>query len=164
MNEPVTPVDPDVDVHVPGMRGELRPRAWPVLAAISAGGALGALARYGISSALPHDPAGFPWSTFLVNVSGCLLIGVLMTLIDQVWTGRRLLRPFWGVGVLGGFTTFSTYILDIHQAMRAGAPGVALAYLAATLVAALLAVWVGMAITSQALAIARRRSERRRQR
>ncbi|MFC7584663.1 fluoride efflux transporter FluC [Nonomuraea antimicrobica] len=97
-------------------------------------------------------------------MSGCLLIGVLMTLIDQVWTGRRLLRPFWGVGVLGGYTTFSTYVLDIHTALRAGAPGVALAYLAATLVAALPAVWAGGALTSQALAIARRRSERRRQR
>ncbi|SDK37395.1 fluoride efflux transporter FluC [Nonomuraea jiangxiensis] len=164
MHEPVTPVDSDVDVHVPGMREELRPHAWPVLAAISAGGVLGALARYGISSSLPHGPTGFPWSTFLVNVSGCLLIGVLMTLVDQVWTGRRLLRPFWGVGVLGGYTTFSTYILDIHQAMRAGAPGVALAYLAATLVAALPAVWAGTTITRQALALARRRSERGRQR
>ncbi|MEQ4720454.1 CrcB family protein [Nonomuraea sp. B19D2] len=161
MQEPVAPVDSDVDVHVPAMRAELRPQAWPVLAAISAGGVLGALARYGLSTALPHAPTGFPWSTFGINVSGCLLIGVLMTLIDQVWTGRRLLRPFWGVGVLGGYTTFSTYVLDIHQAMRAGAPGVALAYLAATLVAALLAVWVGAAATSQALALGRRRREQR---
>jgi CrcB protein len=160
MQEPVAPVDSDVDVHVPARRAELRPRAWPVLAAISAGGVLGALARYGIATALPHAPTGFPWSTFVINVSGCLLIGMLMTLIDQVWTGRRLLRPFWGVGVLGGYTTFSTYIIDIHTAMRAGAPGVALAYLAATLVAALLAVWVGAAATGQALALGRR--ERRR--
>ncbi|MEO3867651.1 CrcB family protein [Nonomuraea sp. B12E4] len=164
MDEPVTPVDPDVDVHVPGVRGELRPRAWPVLASVSAGGVLGALARYGISVALPHAPTGFPWSTFLINVSGCLLIGVLMALVDQVWTGQRLLRPFWGVGVLGGYTTFSTYVIEIHTAMRAGVPGVALAYLAATLVAALLGVWAGAAITRQALAIARRRSEHRRQR
>ncbi|MGP3961039.1 fluoride efflux transporter FluC [Nonomuraea sp. 3N208] len=164
MHEPVTPVDSDVDVHVPAMRAELRPRAWPVLGAVSAGGVLGALARYGISAALPHAPTGFPWSTFLVNVSGCLLIGVLMTLIDQVWTGRRLLRPFWGVGVLGGYTTFSTYIIDIHAAMRAGAPGVALAYLAATLVAALLAVWAGTVATGSALELGRRRRERRRRR
>ncbi|MGP3920136.1 fluoride efflux transporter FluC [Nonomuraea sp. 10N515B] len=160
MQEPVAPVDSDVDVHVPAIRAELHPRAWPVLAAISAGGVLGALARYGISAALPHASTGFPWSTFVINVSGSLLIGVLMTLIDQVWTGRRLLRPFWGVGVLGGYTTFSTYILDIHQAMRAGEPGVALVYLAATLVGALMAVWVGAVATSQALALARR--ERRR--
>jgi CrcB protein len=160
MQKPVASVDSDVGVHAP----VLRPRAWPVPAAISAGGALGALARYGVSAALPHAPTGFPWSTFVINVSGCLLIGVLMTLIDQVWTGRRLLRPFWGVGVLGGYTTFSTYILDVHQAMRAGAPGVALAYLAATLVAALLAVWVGAAVTGQALVLGRRRRERRRRR
>ncbi|MDP4500972.1 FluC/FEX family fluoride channel [Nonomuraea turcica] len=158
MQEPVAPIDADVAV-----RAEIRPSAWPVLAAISAGGVLGALARYGVSLALPHAPTGFPWSTFLINVSGCLLIGVLMVLVNEMRTGR-LLRPFWGVGVLGGYTTFSTYIIDIHQAMRAGAPGVALAYLLATLVAALLAVWAGTAMTAQVLAIARRRREQRRQR
>lgn len=146
----------DDGVHFPAVRAELRPWAWPVLAAVSAGGVVGALARYGISVALPHAPTGFPWSTFLVNASGCLLIGMLMTLIDQVWTGRRLLRPFWGVGVLGGYTTFSTYVLDIHQAMRAGASGVALTYLIGTLIAALLAVWVGTVLTGQALTLGRR--------
>ncbi|QFY10025.1 fluoride efflux transporter CrcB [Nonomuraea phyllanthi] len=164
MHEPVAPVDPDVDAHVPGVRAEPRARAWPVTAAVSAGGVLGALTRYGISTALPHAPGGFPWSTFLINVSGCLLIGVLMTLIDQVWTGRRLLRPFWGVGVLGGYTTFSTYIIDVHTAVRAGAPGVAVAYLAGTLVIALPAVWAGVAVAGKVPAIARRRNERRRQR
>lgn len=162
MQEPVDPVDSDIDVHVPAMRAELRPQAWPVLAAVSAGGVLGALARYGIAIGLLHAPTGFPWSTFVINVSGCLLIGVLMTLIDQVWTGRRLLRPFWGVGVLGGYTTFSTYVIDAQQAIRAGAPGVALAYLAGTLVAALLAVWAGAAVTWQALKMGRRARERRR--
>ncbi|MFC7584664.1 hypothetical protein ACFQYP_13675 [Nonomuraea antimicrobica] len=67
MNEPVTPVDPDVDVHAPAMRGELRPRAWPVLAAISAGGVLGALGRFAVSVALPHGPGASrgrrSWST-----------------------------------------------------------------------------------------------------
>jgi fluoride exporter len=66
-----------------------------------------------------------------------------------------------GVGVLGGYTTFSTHILEVHTAMQAGAPGVALTYLTATLVAALLAVWAGAAVTGQALAIARRREHRR---
>ena len=140
--------DADVDLHVPSVRAELRPHAWPVLAAISAGGATGATARYALSLAWPHPSTGFPWSTFAVNVSGCLLIGVLMVIVTDVLPGRRLLRPFLGVGVLGGYTTFSTYVLDAHRAAAAGAPLVGLLYLAVTLVAALAAVWAGTTVTS----------------
>ena len=70
-----------------------------VLPVISVGGVRGALARYGIQLGLPHRPAGFPWATFLVNITGCLLIGALMVLIVEVWSGPRRLRPFLGVGV-----------------------------------------------------------------
>jgi CrcB protein len=141
----VPPIDPDVDLHVPAEHRELRPRAWPVLVAISAGGVIGALARHGLQTAFPHPATGFPWATFGVNVSGCLLIGVLMVLVTEVWPGRRLLRPFLGVGVLGGFTTFSTYVVDVQQAVAAGAARTALAYLALTLAAAMIAVWIGAA-------------------
>lgn len=142
------PVDADVDLHVPAERAELRPSPIPVLAAISAGGVLGALARYGVATAWPHPVSGFAWSTFVINVTGCLLLGVLMVIVTDVVPHRRLVRPFLGVGVLGGYTTFSTYIVDIHQAASAGAPWIALAYLAATLISALLAVWAGQAVTS----------------
>lgn len=120
-----------------------------MLAAISAGGALGALTRYGISVAFPFHPGGFPWSTFTINVSGCLLIGVLMVLVTRRFADVRLLRPFTGVGILGGFTTFSTYALDIRTTIAAGRPGIALLYLAGTLVAAVAAVWIGMAATER---------------
>jgi fluoride exporter len=142
-------VDSDVDLHDPRQRAELRPHSWPVLAAISAGGALGALARYGIGVAFPPRPGGFPWATFGINVSGCLLIGVLMVLIARRWPRARLVRPFAGVGVLGGYTTFSTYVAEIRMAVADGHPGIALVYLAGTLVAAVLAVWVGMAVTQR---------------
>ncbi|BCB90125.1 fluoride efflux transporter FluC [Phytohabitans suffuscus] len=151
MTEPAMSVDPDVDLHAPEQRRELRPSPWPVLASISAGGVLGSLARYGLSEALPHPAGGFAWATFAVNVSGCLLIGVLMVLVNQVWSRRRLVRPFLGVGVLGGYTTFSTYVVDAQRAVVAGAPETALLYLAATLAAALLAVWAGTAVTSAAV-------------
>ncbi|MBP2706471.1 CrcB family protein [Microbispora sp. RL4-1S] len=144
-------VDPDVDLRVAAERAETLPSPLPVLAAISAGGVAGALGRYGISVALPHDPHAFAWSTFLINVSGCLLIGVLMVLIGDVWGGRRLLRPFLGVGVLGGYTTFSTYVVDVHQSLAAGETGMALAYLVSTLAGALTAVWAGAAATSWAI-------------
>jgi CrcB protein len=140
-------VDPDVDLHVPAERAELRPSPVPVLAAISAGGVLGALARYGLSTAWAHDPAGFPWATWTINVTGSFLIGVLMVLISRIWPERRLVRPFFGVGILGGYTTFSTSVVDVQQAVAHGAPAIGLLYLAGTLVAALLAVWAGTALT-----------------
>jgi fluoride exporter len=115
----------------------------PVLVVISAGGALGALARWALAAAVPARGSRFPWATFLTNVSGCLLIGVLMVLVTEVWTGRRLLRPFLGTGVLGGYTTFSTYAVDGVRLVSAGAGWTALAYLAATVGTALVAGYAG---------------------
>ncbi|MGH3683019.1 MAG: fluoride efflux transporter FluC [Natronosporangium sp.] len=125
---------------------------WLVLVTVSIGGGLGSLARYGVGAALPTQPAGFPWPTFAVNVTGCLLIGVLMVLVGRVWPGRRLLRPFLGVGVLGGLTTFSLPMVEAQRLVDAGTPAVALAYLSGTAVAGLAAVLAGLAGTRWAVA------------
>ncbi|MFU8852320.1 FluC/FEX family fluoride channel [Micromonospora sp. SL1-18] len=148
---PEFPIDPDVDLHVAADRVELTVHPATVLGVIAGGGVLGALARAGLQAAFPHPPTGFPWATFGINVVGSLLIGVLMAVLTARPAGP-LVRPFLGVGVLGGFTTFSTYVVDTQRAGAAGAPGTALAYLAATLVGALLAVWTGDAIASRLLA------------
>jgi len=129
---------------------------WTVLAAISVGGAVGSLARLGLGVAFPTARGGFPWTTFAVNVSGCLLIGVLMVLATDVWGGRRLVRPFLGTGVLGGYTTFSTYVVDIQRLVDAHAAATALAYLAATLVAALTATYAGLVVARLALRLVTR--------
>ena len=76
-----------------------------------------------------------------------LLIGILMVLITRLRPGHHLVRPFWGVGVLGGYTTFSTASVDVLRA----SPGTALVYLGATLIGALLAVWAGTAATEAML-------------
>ncbi|MFC0505773.1 fluoride efflux transporter FluC [Micromonospora costi] len=144
-------MDPDVDLRVPRDRRELAAHPVAVLGAIAAGGVLGALGRAGLQAAFPHAPAAFPWATFGINLTGCLLIGALMAVLRARGGGPPLARPFLGVGVLGGFTTFSTYAVDIHQALVAGAPGTALAYLAATVVGALLAVWAGDALAGRLL-------------
>jgi CrcB protein len=123
------------------------PIPWAVLIMVSIGGMVGALARYGIGVAVPHPASGFPWATFAINVSGCLLIGVLMVLVTDVWPGHRLLRPFLGTGVLGGYTTFSTYIVDVQHLLDAGAARTALAYLLGTVLVALAAVQVGIGLT-----------------
>lgn len=111
---------------------------------VALGGGLGAVARYGLGQLWPTLPGGFPWATFVVNGLGCLLIGVLMVLITELWPAHRLARPFLGVGVLGGFTTFSTYAVDIRILLQPGTVGTAFAYLAGTLIAALLAVIAGV--------------------
>ncbi|MFJ9625856.1 fluoride efflux transporter FluC [Streptomyces sp. NPDC101181] len=111
-----------------------------VLAAVAAGGALGALARYGALVLWPGGN-GFPWTVFAVNVSGCALIGVLMVLtVERGRVTRPLARPFLGVGVLGGFTTFSTYAADVSGLLVRQQLLTAVAYAAATVVAALGAV------------------------
>ncbi|MEU1390514.1 MULTISPECIES: CrcB family protein [unclassified Nonomuraea] len=144
--DPRAAVDPDVDLHVPAQRGELARAPVATPAVIAAGGVLGALARYAVLTAFPVPPGGFAWPTLAVNVTGCLLIGLLMVAITEVWRAHPLTRPFLGVGVLGGFTTFSTSIADAHGALAAGEPRTALAYLAVTLVTALAAVFLGQVL------------------
>lgn len=116
-----------------------------VVAVVAAGGAAGASARYGAGLLWPTAAGAFPWTTLAVNVVGCAVIGVFMVLITEVWTAHRLVRPFFGTGVLGGFTTFSTYAVDIQQLVQHGHARTALAYLVSTLLAALAAVWLAAA-------------------
>ena len=118
-----------------------------LLAAISAGGVLGALARYGLQSVFPHGASAVGWTTLAINVAGCLLIGIVTAVAAESRRAPRLTRPFLVTGVLGGFTTFSTYIVDVQRALAAGAPREALLYAAATLVAALAAAWTGVRLT-----------------
>lgn len=141
------PVDFDIDLRQSGRgRGRGRNDA-TVLAAISVGGAAGAAARYLIGATWPTPAGAFPVSTLAINLLGCALIGVLMVLITEVWSGQRLLRPFLGTGVLGGFTTFSTYTVDIQRLVAGTHTGTALLYLSLTPIGALLAVWVSATAT-----------------
>ncbi len=119
---------------------------WSTLAVVAAGGVLGALARYGIENAYPSAREGFPWATFGINVAGCLLLGALMVLVTEVYEPHPLVRPFLGTGVLGGFTTFSTYAVEARHLFAVGAGGTASAYLAGTLVAALAAGYAGVVL------------------
>lgn len=123
---------------------------------ISAGGALGSLARWALGEALPHDAGDLPWSTMTANVSGSLLLGLLAALLAEVWPSRRYLRPFLGVGLLGGYTTFSTYMLDTRGLLAAGRPGLAAGYLAGTVLVGLLAVFAGVLVGRSSLAVTRR--------
>ena len=81
-----------------------------LVAACALGGALGSLARWGVAEAWPGGPSTWPWATFTVNVVGCLLLGLLL---GSPLGQDPLRRVFLGSGVLGGFTTFSTYALQV---------------------------------------------------
>ncbi|MER5989990.1 fluoride efflux transporter CrcB [Streptomyces viridosporus] len=132
-------------------RREVRVRHLRTLAVIAVGGALGSCARYAAGSLWPTDKTAFPWTTLGVNAVGCLIIGVFLVVITEVFTAHPLLRPFFGTGVLGGFTTFSTYCVDIERLVRADRAGAALAYLAVTVVVALAAAKIGMVATRRIL-------------
>ncbi|MEU1434740.1 fluoride efflux transporter CrcB [Streptomyces sp. NPDC005775] len=122
-----------------------------VVAVVALGGATGASARYGASLLWPTATGGFPWTTLVVNVVGCAVIGVFMVVISEAWSAHRLVRPFFGTGVLGGFTTFSTYAVDIERLVDGGRARTGLVYLGLTLLAALAAVWSAVWLTRRAL-------------
>lgn len=118
------------------------------VAVVAVGGGLGAVARYGLALWLPHRPGSVPWATFLANAGGCLAIGVLMVLVTEVSRSpHRLIRPFAGVGVLGGFTTFSSYSAEVRTLLESGSTAVAFGYLVGTMVVCLGAVAAGTALT-----------------
>ncbi|MFP5252545.1 MAG: fluoride efflux transporter FluC [Actinomycetes bacterium] len=131
---------------------------WDVLLVISAGGALGSLARWSLGELLPWSGEGFPWATFAANVSGAALIGLLMVPALDVWPSRRYLRPFLAIGLLGGYTTFSTSMLETNDLLAAGDVALATGYLAGTLGAGLLAVWLGSVVARFAVRLHRRGS------
>lgn len=141
----------------PPLRSALRAVPATALAAVATGGAIGALARYGLTVAFPTPPGSFDLATFLANTIGGLLIGALMIVLTEARPRTRLARPFLGVGVLGGFTTFSTYIVGIGRAVDAEAQLLAVGYAFATLAAALGAAAAGMWATRRVLARLRER-------
>jgi fluoride exporter len=158
------PVDPDIDLHLPGARREWRTHRG-VLPVIALGGIVGASARHALELAWPPGPAELPWATLVTNASGCLLIGMLMVQVVEVGRAHPLLRPFLGVGVLGGYTTFSTYAVQTRSLWAAGHAATSIAYLVLTPVLAVVAVTAGVvggrALHRLRTALAHRRAQRK---
>lgn len=144
--DPQHPVDPDTG-PLPRTAAQ-----GPVVVAVAAGGVLGALARYGADRAWPDAPDQFPWTTLGINVLGCALIGALMVLVSERGPVHALWRPLLGTGVLGGFTTFSTYTVDLQRELAHERWGQAAGYGALTLAGALAAV-VAATMVTRSLAV-----------
>jgi CrcB protein len=139
--EPVDIEPEEIQPEQPRARRERRPA---VLAAVAAGGALGAPARYGISLAVTVTPGTLPWGTFWIIVSGSFALGVVLAVLLLRHPADRYLRPFLATGFLGAYTTYSTLATETDLLVRNGRAGVALAYVAASLAAGLGAAWSGL--------------------
>lgn len=141
IDEPdILPLDPDLD----------GPSIQPgVVAVIAVGGALGVAARYGIGHALPTSAGAFPWATFWINISGSFIVGVFMVIVFERLGPTRYLRPFFGTGFIGAFTTFSTFAVETDLLIKDGHAGTAAAYVASTLVVGLLCAWLGINVGRQ---------------
>jgi len=117
------------------------------LIGIGVAGALGALARYGLEGAVARRSAGaFPWGTFVVNVSGSFLLGLVFTLLTERWLAAPWLRSTLTIGFLGAYTTFSTLSFESYRLVEDGAYGLAAANLAGSMAAGLGAVYAGVVV------------------
>jgi fluoride exporter len=143
------PLDPNLDLGPPSGIGPRRRRhivrpQGLIVASLAVGGSLGAISRYAISLASPTVTGRFPWGTFAINVSGSFVLGFLLIVLTEQFPLGRLARPVIGTGFIGAYTTFSTFMVEAVLLVRAGDPALALAYLGASLVVGLVAVFVGM--------------------
>lgn len=107
---------------------------------------LGTEARYAAERVIHTAPGSFPWSTFMVNVSGSFILGVLLTVIVERWPPSRYVRAFAVIGFLGAYTTFSTYTVEAVILAKDHHADIALAYVLASVVAGLVAVYAGMVL------------------
>jgi len=137
------PGDPDASPAWRSGRGQPA-RRWDVALVIAAGGVVGGLLRRSVNVLLPVDAGAFPWATLVENVTGCLLLAALMVYVTDVWPPNRYVRPFLGVGVLGAYTTFSTFTNEIRSLLDRGRPGVAFLYAGMSLLAGLTATYAGL--------------------
>ncbi len=147
------PIDPDLspsDPAEPSLEpGRHHRRAsnraeLDVLAVIALGGMVGASARYGIARWIPTPHDAFPWATFWTNVSGSFVLGALLVLLLERVPPTRLLRPFAATGIIGAYTTMSTYEVETALLLKDGHPVTAVLYGVGSLVAGLALAYAGI--------------------
>jgi fluoride exporter len=113
---------------------------------VMAGGAVGAALRFQLGRMLSVDATGWPWHTFAANVVGGFAMGILASWLARMGTGGNDLRLLLGVGLLGGFTTFSAFSLEMALMVERGQLALAAGYALASVVLALAALFAGMGL------------------
>jgi len=124
-----------------------------IILSVAAGGAIGAVARYLVMSATGAlMGSSFPWSTLAVNVIGSFILGALVEAMALIWSVGLELRAFLVVGVLGAFTTFSTFSLDVVVLYERGEFGAIAAYMIVSVILSVGALFAGLALVRAVLA------------
>jgi fluoride exporter len=121
------------------------------LAAIFAGGVLGALARAGLVEAFPHAAEQWPWSTFIANVLGAFALGYFATRLQERLPLSSYRRPFLGTGLCGALTTFSVMQVELVHMLEAGDAGLALTYATVSVLAGFAAVVIASKLVRRAV-------------
>jgi len=147
------PIDADLDPADPAAPapqhrpiGHVRRADPAVLAAIALGGVIGAPARYGVAQLVHVAPNTFPWATFVTNISGSFAIGVVVVLLLEWLPTAKHLRPFLATGVLGAYTTYSTFAVETDLLVKNGRAAIAFLYVVSSFVVGFAAVWAGIVI------------------
>lgn len=123
-----------------------------MLVFVGLGGAIGAVGRYVVMSTVGHfTHGGFPWGTLTVNVLGALMLGAVLELSALVWSPSPEVRAMVVVGGLGGFTTFSTFSMDLYYLLDRGYIVSAGAYTVGSVLVCLVAFWAGMSMLRMVL-------------
>ncbi len=117
----------------------IHPLIWVAL-----GGAIGSMARFGVSSLVVKqvNPVNFPWGTFSVNILGCMLAGVFLVVAETMQSISQEARLFIVTGLLGGFTTFSAFGIETLGLIKRGEMLIALSYASLSIIVGVLAMWL----------------------
>jgi CrcB protein len=143
------------DTHVRAARPRLHPA---IAVAVFLGGTIGAGLRHELAKAFPAEPGNVPWTTLTINLVGSFLLGVLLVLVVERWPPTHYVRPFAAIGILGAFTTFSTFAVEVDLLIDDGEVGIAAVYVASSLIGGLIAAYLGIVAGRAWPGITRRRS------
>ena len=113
---------------------------------VGSGGVLGAVARYEMGNLFQTEVGSFPYSTFVINLSGSFILGLFLTLITERYIVQTGWRLFFATGFLGAYTTFSSFTNEVLTLYRQGYVAIGVVYSIASLLGGLLFVWLGLKV------------------